>query len=146
MLTPEDSTHHRATGIRSAVVQCPRAHNTSGRIRTADRANARPRQPHDFSPHGSSLESELRLSRIVLIVVEGLHALHDLVREQVDIAVFVEAPRDARWARAVSREQAGERPWPVAYLEHFFCTVAEPTFALHAERYRTNAHFVVRNA
>ena len=89
---------------------------------------------------------ELQIEPATLIVVEGLHALHDLVREQVDIAVFVEAPRDARWARAVSREQAGERPWPVAYLEHFFCTVAEPTFALHAERYRTNAHFVVRNA
>ena len=31
------------------------------------------------------------------------------------------------------------------YLEHFFLTVAEPTFALHAERYRAAAHFIVIN-
>ncbi len=80
-----------------------------------------------------------------LVVVEGLHALHALPRAHVDIAVFVEAPRDLRWARAVARERAGDRPWPLEYLEHFFHTVAEPTYARHAGSYRAVAHFVVTN-
>jgi hypothetical protein len=50
-----------------------------------------------------------------------------------------------RWARAVAREKAGDRPWPLEYLEHFFHTVAEPTYARHADGYRAAAHFVVRN-
>jgi uridine kinase len=80
-----------------------------------------------------------------LVVVEGLHALHELPRAHVDLAVFVEAPKDVRWRRAVERERAGDRPWPLEYLEHFFHTVAEPTYALHAERYRAAAHLVVLN-
>ena len=80
-----------------------------------------------------------------LVVVEGLHALHELPRAHVDLAVFVEAPKDVRWRRAVERERAGDRPWPLEYLEHFFHTVAEPTYALHAERYRAAAHVVVLN-
>jgi exodeoxyribonuclease V alpha subunit len=45
-----------------------------------------------------------------VVIVEGLHALHALPRAHVDIAVFVEASRDLRWARAVKRERA--TPWP----------------------------------
>ena len=75
----------------------------------------------------------------------GLHALHALPRVHVDLAVFVDAPRDLRWARAAARERAGDRPWPLEYLEHFFHTVAEPTYARHADAYRASAHFVVVN-
>ena len=97
-----------------------------------------------------SFESHARVGELEvepggLIVVEGLHALHEVARVHVDIGVYVEAPRDARWARAVARERAGDRPWPIEYLEHFFTTVAEPTFESHADRYRAVARFVVRN-
>ncbi len=107
----------------------------------AGRATRIPRW--SFETHSRVGEQEVAPHEIV--VVEGLHALHALPRAHVDIAVFVDAPRDARWARAVAREKAGDRPWPIEYLEHFFTTVAEPTFALHAERYRTSAHFLVVN-
>ena len=89
---------------------------------------------------------EVEVAPAELVLVEGLHALHEAVRGHVDIAVFVDAPREARWARAVAREEAGDRPWPIAYLEHFFGNVAEPTFARNAGRYRAEAHFVVVNA
>lgn len=96
-----------------------------------------------FDTH--SRVGERRVEPASLVVVEGLHALHALPRAHVDLAVFVESPRDVRWARAVARERAGDRPWPLEYLEHFFNTVAEPTFARHAEAYRAGAHFVVKN-
>jgi uridine kinase len=95
-----------------------------------------------FESH--SRVGELHVEPAPVVVVEGLHALHESVRGHVDIAVFVEVPREVRWARAVAREQAGDRPWPLEYLEHFFTHVAEPTFARHAERYRSSAHIVVR--
>ena len=86
-----------------------------------------------------------RIEPAPLVVVEGLHALHERARARVDLAVFVEAPRDLRWRRAVAREEAGERPWPIEYLTHFFETVAEPTYARHAGRYRLEADLVVVN-
>jgi uridine kinase len=89
---------------------------------------------------------EQRCEPAALLVVEGLHALHPLPRAHVDVAVFVEAPQDVRWRRAVAREESGERPWPIEYLERFFHGVAEPTFARHADAYRATAHFVVVNA
>jgi uridine kinase len=79
-----------------------------------------------------------------ILVVEGLHALHELARPHVDIAVFVEVPREVRWARAVAREESGERPWPIEYLRHYFDTVAEPSFERHAARYRASADFLVQ--
>jgi len=88
---------------------------------------------------------EQRVETADVVVVEGLHALHALPRQHIDIAVFVEASQPTRWQRAVSREQAGDRPWPIEYLEKFFHSVAEPTFALHADSYRRAAHFVVIN-
>jgi uridine kinase len=88
---------------------------------------------------------EQRIEPAELVVVEGLHALHDLPRAHVDLSVFVEAPRSTRWARAVARERAGDRPWPIDYLERFFHEVAEPTFERHAGRYRAVAQVIVRN-
>ena len=107
----------------------------------AGRATMRP----DWSFDTHARVGECRVDPAPLIVVEGLHALHALPRVHVDLAVFVEAPRDVRWARAVAREKAGDRPWPLDYLEHFFNAVAEPTYARHADAYRAGAHFVVRN-
>jgi len=88
---------------------------------------------------------EQRVETANVVVVEGLHALHALPRKHIDIAVFVEAPQETRWLRAVAREQAGDRPWPIDYLEKFFHTVSEPTFALYADAYRSGAHVVVIN-
>jgi len=107
----------------------------------AGRATMMPRW--SFDTH--SRVGEQPIEPAALVVVEGLHALHALPRANVDIAVFIESSREVRWARAAARERAGERPWPLEYLEHFFHTVAEPTYARHADAYRAKAHFVVRN-
>jgi uridine kinase len=96
-----------------------------------------------FESH--SRVGELHVEPAPIVVVEGLHALHETVRGHVDVAVFVEAPREVRWSRAMARELAGDRPWPIEYLEHFFANVAEPTFARHAGGYRAGADFLVVN-
>jgi uridine kinase len=94
-----------------------------------------------FEAHARVGEQEIVPAPIV--VVEGLHALHPLPRAHVDVAVYVDAPRELRWERAVARERAGDRPWPIEYLRHFFENVAEPTYAAHAAAYRDAAHVVV---
>lgn len=90
-------------------------------------------------------ESARTVSPSPLIVVEGIHALHNTVRAHLDLAVFVEADPPARWDRLVARESAGERGWPVEHLREHFRDVAEPIFERHAPAYRAAADFIVRN-
>lgn len=94
-----------------------------------------------FHTHARSGEEEV--APRPLVVVEGLHALHGLVRTQLDVAVFVDAPRQERWRRCVERERRGERGWTIAYVERFFATVAEPTFDTHGRRAAAGADLVV---
>jgi phosphoribulokinase len=78
-----------------------------------------------------------------LIVVEGLHALAGPVRQHLDLAVLVDAPRDVRWSRCVERERTGERGWSIDYVERFFEQVAEPTFNAHGRLEAARAHLIV---
>ncbi len=87
----------------------------------------------------------LQVPSAPIVVCEGLHALHALPRELLDLRVFVDATQAARWKRCVAREQSGERGWSLAYLEHFFHTVAEVTYARFADEYRSAADFVILN-
>ncbi len=80
-----------------------------------------------------------------LIVCEGIFALHATVRETLDLAVFVDAPRATRWARWEQIEAAGERGWGVERAKRYFAEVADPTFARHADTYRRVADIVVLN-
>ncbi|MEY2794470.1 MAG: hypothetical protein RIR10_186 [Planctomycetota bacterium] len=108
------------------------------------RAGRRTRIPQwSFEMHARTGEVDVGPADVV--IVEGLHALHHLPRLHVDWAIFVDAPREIRWSRAVERERAGDRPWPIEYLEHFFENVAEPTYQRSAANYRKQAHWIVRN-
>jgi len=81
-----------------------------------------------------------------LLVVEGIHALHDLAFAHLNIAVFVEAPAALRWERWEALETSGVRGWGVEPARAYFDRVAEPTFAANAHVYRSRAHFIVSNA
>ena len=108
------------------------------------RAGRATRMPQwSFETH--SRVGEVEVGPAELVIVEGLHALHETARVHLDLSVFVEAPRDVRWSRAVERERAGDRPWPIEYLAHFFEHVAEPTYAQHVNAYRETARWIVRN-
>lgn len=80
-----------------------------------------------------------------LILVEGIHALHERLLPHLDICVFVEAPSDVRWKRWEYLETTGQRGWGVEVARQFFEAVAEPTFEKYAPVYRSRAHFIVRN-
>ncbi|HEX8875627.1 MAG TPA: hypothetical protein VF777_02695 [Phycisphaerales bacterium] len=80
-----------------------------------------------------------------LIVVEGIHALHDALLDHIDFGIFVEAASDVRWQRWEHLEATGQRGWGVEVARQFFHGVAEPTFARYEETYRTRAHLIVTN-
>lgn len=80
-----------------------------------------------------------------LIVIEGIHALHDTLLPHLDLAIFVEAASAVRWQRWEHLESTGQRGWGVEVAREFFHGVAEPTFARYEETYRTRAHLIVTN-
>jgi len=81
-----------------------------------------------------------------LLVVEGIHALHDLPHAHIDLAVFIEAPASVRWARWEAIESSGARGWGVEAAREYFDRVAEPTFQSRIAEYRLRARFIVHNA
>lgn len=81
-----------------------------------------------------------------LVVVEGIHALHDLPHAHLDLAVFIESPAAVRWARWEVLESSGQRGWGVETARTYFHRVAEPTFLARCAEYRARAHFIVTNA
>lgn len=86
-----------------------------------------------------------RLTPRPIVICEGIHALHPRVRPALDVAVFVDAPADDRWARWESIEARGERGWGVERARAYFHNVAEPTFARSAADYRAGADLIVSN-
>lgn len=96
-----------------------------------------------WSFHTHARSGEEALEPQPLVVVEGLHALHEIVRGHLDVAVLVDAPREERWRRCVERERRGERGWSIEYVERFFASVAEPTFDAHGRASAAHADLVV---
>ncbi|CAG0955823.1 Uridine kinase [Phycisphaerales bacterium] len=80
-----------------------------------------------------------------VIVIEGIHALHDPLVPILDVGIIVESRRDLRWSRWEYLESSGQRGWGVEKARAFFDCVAEPTFARYAPVYRSRAHLVVTN-
>lgn len=90
-------------------------------------------------------EASRRVAPAPLIVCEGIHALEGEVLPHLDVRVYVEAPAAVRWQRWEALERSGERGWGAEHAREHFERVAEPTFALAAERYREAADFIVLN-
>jgi uridine kinase len=74
-----------------------------------------------------------------VVVVEGLFALHPILRDLIDLGIFVDAPRDARRERFVARSANGERGFTVEEADAHFAEIAEPTFWRHAPSYLLQA-------
>jgi|GEM_PF-1701060 len=98
-----------------------------------------------WSFHTHARSGERKLDPKPVVVCEGLHALHPHIAALIDISVFVEADSLARWARWEYNELTGVRGWGVEKAKAFFTSVADPTFALYAEQYRSRADLIVTN-
>lgn len=103
--------------------------------------------PHHAPPTvvGPPTAADTHAAAIRLIVVEGIHALHEGVAAGLNVRVYVDAPTPVRWRRWEHLERSGERGWGVEKARAFFNEVAEPTFARHAAAYRAGADVVVLN-
>ena len=106
----------------------------------------RPTRVPQWSFHTHSRVGELEVHPSDLIIVEGLHALHDTHAPGIDLRVYIDAPPDIRWSRWEHLALTGQRGWGVEETRTFFDTVAEPTFNTHAPAYRSGAHIIVSNA
>lgn len=82
---------------------------------------------------------------VPVLIIEGIHALHESVRGLLDVRVYVEAPAAVRWTRWEDLERRGERGWGVEEARRYFHGVADPTFGALAAEYRGAADYVVRN-
>ena len=112
---------------------------------TALRAGRPVRVPvWSFEHHRAIGEREVASAPVV--VVEGLHALHSDVRACVDVGVYVDAPREVRWARWEALEISGQRGWGVEVAREHFEKVAEPAHARFERVYRDAADVIVMNA
>lgn len=96
-----------------------------------------------FEHHRAVGQREVRPAPVV--VVEGLHALHEMVRPIVDIGVYVDASRAVRWGRWESLELTGQRGWGVEAAREHFERVAEPTYARFEQACRKAADVIVIN-
>jgi uridine kinase len=107
--------------------------------------SGRPTRIPQWSFHTHSRVGEVEIHPHDLIVVEGLHALHDTHAPGLDLRVFVEAAPEVRLARWENLARTGQRGWSVEETREFFHAVAEPTFHARAAAYRESAHVIVSN-
>jgi uridine kinase len=98
-----------------------------------------------WSFHTHSRVGERAIVPHDLIVVEGLHALHETHAPGLDLRVFIDAPPGVRLARWENLALTGQRGWGVEETRAFFHAVAEPTFHARAAAYRSAAHLIVSN-
>lgn len=98
-----------------------------------------------WSFHTHRREGVREVAPTALVICEGIHALHGMHREHLDVRVFVDAPRAVRWARWEAIELQGQRGMGVQAARLHFETIAEPSFDLGADEYRRAAQVVVQN-
>lgn len=99
-----------------------------------------------WSFHTHSRVGQTPIQPAELIVVEGLHALHETHSGALDVRVYIDAPSDVRWSRWEHLERTGVRGWGVEVAREFFHAVAEPTFSRRAAEMQLSADVLVSNA
>jgi uridine kinase len=95
-------------------------------------------EPAEYRAYSWQLRRPLEQARVVLphgvIVVEGVCALHQLLREAYDLRIWVEAPRQLRLARGIARDGEESRTvWETRWLpsEDRYVERDDPISAAH---------------
>lgn len=105
----------------------------------------RPAQIPVWSFHTHRREGHRDVQPAPLVICEGIHALHGHALPHLDVRVFVEAPREIRWARWEAIERQGQRGFGVEKAREHFNSIAEPSFSARAAEYARSAGVIVRN-
>ena len=79
-----------------------------------------------------------------VLIVDGLFALHDMLRNQMDIRVFVDAPEELRLERRLKRDVA-ERGKTEEWTMNLWNKFVKPGHDMHVEPTKKHADFVIAN-
>jgi uridine kinase len=116
-----DGAEFELTRLRQEVVD-PLLAGTPARFAGFDWTTQRPHDNHRVvQPEG-------------VVVIEGVCALHRLLRDAYDLRIWVDAPRDVRLARGVARDGEGaRRRWEDVWMpnEERYVERDDPVSAAH---------------
>lgn len=80
-----------------------------------------------------------------IIVVEGIHALNNILINQIDVKVMILASQIIRWERWQQLELSRKRGWGINKAKEYFHTISEPTFQEYRQEYLERAEVIVKN-
>ncbi len=97
---------------------------------------------YDFATHSRSGYEKFAHEGIILL--DGLFCLHDPVKEQLDVKIFVDCPEEKRLERRIKRDMEERGRTRESVLHQFHKTV-RPMHELHVEPTKRHAHVVITN-
>lgn len=97
---------------------------------------------YDFRTHKRKSYENFGPDKI--IVIEGLFALNDILKDAMDIRIFIDSPKEIRLKRRVRRD-LNERGRLDKSIEKMFNSVVEPMYLKHVLTTKNNADIVIRN-
>ena len=122
----------------------PAAFDTELLIRQVDEliAGQSVEQPvYDFANHNRA-EETLKLEPALVIIIEGILVLHDpLLRERMDLKVFVDAPPDERFIRRLERDVQERGRSAQSVIKQYRSTV-KPMHDLYVEPTKQHADLI----
>lgn len=91
---------------------------------------------------GIEIEGEVEPKKV--IIVEGLHALNNQLKDTADTSVFFNVSSHGRMIRRLTRD-IQRTPMQGSAIMRYIDEVVDPTHAEHVESTKTNADFVINN-
>lgn len=97
---------------------------------------------YDFATHLPDGEEQFSPSKVILL--EGLFALNDKIRDLVDLRIYVEASEDKRLERRLRRDVDQRGRSKDSVLKQWHSTV-KPMYDKHIEPQRKHADIIINN-
>lgn len=98
---------------------------------------------HSRTHHGARFELNPFADRVI-IIVEGIHALHKDLLPIYDIKIWIQTEEDVRKSRRIMRD-VNERGRTADFVSYQWETFAQPTFSKYESQYRRDADVEINN-
>jgi uridine kinase len=105
--------------------------------------------PHyDFSIHnrtnnGTRIELNPFADRVI-IIIEGIHALHQNLHDLYDITLYIHADKETRLSRRINRDVV-ERGRTAESVKEQWNKTVQPTFEKYEDKYKKSANVILNN-